>query len=125
MYNDVRRKSFDVLNNGVMNVSRQAETDDEQTGGQTFELKQVLTNIPCHITIKSYDNPNPATVGIMPIIQTVKLRFDKEVKLQNGDVVECKKLDSGKVLCVYTGVIGNPDYNSVRGTAYLLMDRGD
>lgn len=124
MYNDIRRKSFEVLSNGRMNVSRQVEVPDAQTGGQTFELEQVLTDIPCHITISSHDNPNPTTVGIMPIIQTIKIRFDKDVKLQISDAVECKKFDVDTVLCSYTGIIGQPDYNGVRGTAYLLMNRG-
>lgn len=72
-------------------------------------LAQIYTNIPCHIEYNNTDNPDPNTVDVKPIIQSIKIYFPLWVDIKNNDYIVAKKCDNKKnILAVYSGRCGNP-----------------
>jgi hypothetical protein len=86
-------------------------------------LTQIYTNIPCHIEYNNTDNPDPNTVDIKPIIQSIKIYFPLWVDIQNNDYIIAKKCDDKKnILAVYSGRCGNPIVYQSRKE--VLMEMG-
>jgi hypothetical protein len=89
------------------------------TSGQ---LQEVYSNIPCHIAFSSVDNPNPETVDIKPIIQSLTIHFALWVDIKNNDFIIAKKMDNdGNLLAVYSGRCGNPIVSQGRKKVSVIM----
>lgn len=89
------------------------------TSGQ---LQEIYSNIPCHISFASTDNPNPETVDIKPIIQSLNIHFPLWVDIKNNDFLIAKRLDNnGNLLTVYNGRCGNPIVSQGRQKVSMSM----
>ena len=104
-------------------VSELFDTDlvdiKRDTSGQ---LQEIYSNIPCHIAFASTDNPNPETVDIKPIIQSLNIHFPLWVDVKNNDFLIAKRLDNnGNLLTVYSGRCGNPIVSQGRQKVSMSM----
>lgn len=73
------------------------------------QVKELYTNIPCHIAYNSTDNPNPTSSDIRPIIQSITVHLSNWVDVQNDDFIVAKKMNNeNKILAIYNGRCGNP-----------------
>lgn len=78
-------------------------------------LTEVYSNVLCHIAYKQIDNPNPETVDINPIIQTLTIHCMNYVDIRNEDFIIAKKTDiDGNIIAVYKGRCGNPSVSQGR-----------
>ena len=86
------------------------------------QLQEVYSNIPCHIAFASTDNPDPATVDIKPIIQSLNVHFPLWVDVKNNDFIVAKRMDNnGNLLAVYSGRCGNPIVSQGRQKVSVAM----
>ena len=84
----------------------------------------IYQNIPCHISYQQSDNPDPVTVGSMPVIISLVIHCAVRVDLQNGDYIYARKLSStGEILESYEGVIGAPETHQSRKSAVLAVNK--
>lgn len=89
---------------------------------ESGQLKEVYSNIKCHIAFSSVDNPNPETVDIKPIIQSLTVHFPLWVDVRNDDFIIAKRMsDSGDILAVYSGRCGNPIVSQGRQKVSVIM----
>ena len=47
------------------------------------KLQEVYSNIPCHLSFNSTDNPDPNSVDTKPIIQSITVHCANWVNIQN------------------------------------------
>lgn len=86
------------------------------------QLQEVYSNIPCHIAFSSTDNPNPETVDIKPIIQSLNVHFPLWVDVQNNDFIIAKRMgNNNELLTVYSGRCGNPIVSQGRKKVMVVM----
>lgn len=89
------------------------------TSGQ---LQEIYSNIKCHIAFTSTDNPNPETVDIKPIIQSLTIHFPLWVDIKNNDFIIAKRMNNnGNLLAVYSGRCGNPIVSQGRQKVSVIM----
>ena len=85
------------------------------------KLQEVYSNISCHISFNSTDNPDPKSVDTKPIIQSITIHLPTWVDIQNNDFIIAKRMDNqGNLLKVYSGRCGNPVVSE--GRQKVLMD---
>lgn len=85
-------------------------------------LQELYSNIPCHIAFASTDNPDPTTVDIKPIIQSINVHIPLWVDIQNNDFIVAKRMDSeGNLLKTYSGRCGNPIVSEGRQKVLMTM----
>ena len=88
-------------------------------GGQ---LQEVYSNIPCHVAYSSVDNPDPTSVDIKPIIQSLTVHCQLWVDVRNNDFIIAKKVGSdGSLIAVYSGRCGNPVVSQGRKKIMVTM----
>ena len=86
-------------------------------------LQEVYSNIPCHIAYSSVDNPDPTTVDIKPIIQSLTVHCPLWVDLRNNDFIVAKKAGSdGDLIATYSGRCGNPVVSQGRKKVSVSMN---
>ena len=86
------------------------------------QLQEVYSNIECHIAFTSTDNPNPETVDIKPIIQSLTVHFPLWVDVKNNDFIIAKRMSNdGKLLATYSGRCGNPIVSQGRQKVLVAM----
>ncbi|MBQ2530458.1 MAG: hypothetical protein II547_09410 [Treponema sp.] len=86
-------------------------------------LQEVYSNISCHVAYSSVDNPDPKTVDIKPIIQSITVHCPLWVDLKNNDYIVAKKIGSdGSIVAVYSGRCGNPVVSQGRKKVSMQMD---
>lgn len=85
-------------------------------------LQEIYSNVPCHIAFASTDNPNPETVDIKPIIQSLNIHFPLWVDVQNNDFIIAKRMGGNNdLLAVYSGRCGNPIVSQSRKKVSVIM----
>lgn len=85
-------------------------------------LQEFYSNIPCHISFASTDNPDPTTVDTKPIIQSINVHMPLWVDIQNNDFIVAKRMDSeGNLLKTYSGRCGNPIVSEGRQKVLMTM----
>ena len=112
-----------LLDTDKMDIGRRTEVvNPDGTTGETNPNAPLYTNIPCHISFQTADNPNSNTVDVEPIITGLDINCSLEVDLQKGDYVTAYKLDNaGNVLETYKGIIGYPTVTQSRKSALMEM----
>lgn len=87
------------------------------------KLQEVYSNIPCHIAYASTDNPDPKTVDIKPIIQSITVHMQLFVDIRNNDFIVAKKIGSdGSIIATYSGRCGNPVVSQGRKKVLMQMN---
>lgn len=87
------------------------------------KLQEVYTNIPCHVSYASTDNPDPTSVDTKPIIQSLTVHLQNWVDVRNNDFIIAKKVDSnGNIATVYSGRCGNPVVSQSRKKISMQMN---
>lgn len=117
-------KALKVFDTDLMNIGRRQEiTNPDGTTGETNPQEPIYTDVPCHISFVSSDNPNPEPNDVIPVITGLKINCDLSVDLQNGDYITAKKMadDGETVLETYTGTIGFPEVTQSRKSALMQM----
>ena len=85
-------------------------------------LQEIYSNIPCHISFTSTDNPDPTSVDIKPIIQSIIVHMPLWVDIKNDDFIIAKRMDSkGNLLKTYSGRCGNPIVSQGRQKVLMTM----
>ncbi len=86
-------------------------------------LQEVYSNVPCHLEMSSTDNPDPLTIDLKPIIQTITIHMNTWVDIQNNDFIVAKKMGmEGEILQVYSGRCGNPATDQGRKKVVMTMN---
>ena len=86
-------------------------------------LREIYSNIPCHIAYSSVDNPDPASVDTKPIIQSITVHLENYVDIQNNDFIIAKKIGSdGSLIATYSGRCGNPVVSQGRKKVLMQMN---
>lgn len=86
------------------------------------KLQEVYSNIPCHVAYASTDNPDPTTVDIKPVIQSITVHCPLYVDIRNNDFIVAKKIGSdGSLIATYSGRCGNPVVSQGRKKALMQM----
>lgn len=86
------------------------------------QLEEIYSNIPCHANFINTDNPNPETVDIKPIIQSIEVHIPNWVDIQNDDYLIIKKMSNdNQILETYSGRCGNPVVNQARKKVLVTM----
>lgn len=117
-------KALKILDTDNMDIGRRTEIENpDGTTGETNPNEPLYTNIPCHISFISSDNPNPEPNDIIPVITGLKINCDLSIDLQNGDYVTARKManDGKTVLETYIGTIGFPEVSQSRKSAIMQM----
>lgn len=87
------------------------------------ELKEIYSNVPCHISFNSTDNPDPTSVDTKPIIQSITVHTQLWVDVQNDDFLVVKRMGSnGELLQSYSGRCGNPVVSQGRKKVLMQMN---
>lgn len=87
------------------------------------KLQEVYSNIPCHVAYSSTDNPDPTTVDVKPIIQSITVHLQNWVDIRNNDFIVAKKIGSdGSIVATYSGRCGNPVVSQGRKKVAMQMD---
>lgn len=87
------------------------------------KLQEVYSNIPCHVAYASTDNPDPTTVDIKPIIQSITVHCQLYVDIRNNDFIVAKKTGSdGSLIATYSGRCGNPVVSQGRKKVLMQMN---
>lgn len=91
------------------------------------KLTEVYSNISCHIAYNSTDNPNPNSVDIKPIIQSINIHLPNWVDIRNNDYIIAKKMngDGTQILGTYNGRCGNPVISQARKKVVMNMQGTD
>lgn len=89
-------------------------------------LEEIYSNILCHISYNSTDNPDPNSVDTKPIIQSITINLPNWVDIKNNDFIVAKKMgNDGKILTVYSGRCGNPVVSQARKKVIMNMSGTD
>ena len=89
---------------------------------QNGKLQEIYSNVPCHLAYSSTDNPDPTSVDIKPIIQTITIHCALWVDIRNDDFIVAKKASSdGSLLATYSGRCGNPVVSQGRKRVVMQM----
>lgn len=114
-------KAFDT---DLISISRKMEIQNpDGTTGETDINTPIYKNVACHVAFVTADNPDTKTSDTKPIIVGLQINCPLEVDLQNGDYIVAKKMsDSGEVLEIYKGVIGEPTVSQSRKSAEMKME---
>lgn len=91
-------------------------------GSETIvdDVVPMYTNIKCHLSFGSVDNPDPSTVGANPIITSLTINCPAATDIRESDRIWARKMDaSGNVLESYTGKCGLPQTSQSRKTAIM------
>lgn len=103
-----------ALDSDYIDIYRQFEDNPERD--------LFASNVKCHISIKTSDNPNPENVDVQPIITSLRIHCDTSVDLQNNDYIIAKKCDLlGNALHYYAGIIGEPAVSMARQFVNMQM----
>lgn len=87
------------------------------------KLQEVYSNVPCHVAYASTDNPDPKTVDVKPIIQSITVHLQNWVDIRNNDFIVAKKIGSdGSIIATYSGRCGNPVVSQGRKKVAMQMD---
>lgn len=90
------------------------------------KLQEVYSNVPCNLEMSSADNPDPLTIDLKPIIQSVTVHMNTWVDVQNNDFIVAKKMGTdGEVLQVYSGRCGYPATDQGRKKITISMSATD
>lgn len=101
---------------------RQLIINPDGTTGEVEPTTPLYSDVPCHISFNSIDNPNPNTAPTRPIIEALTINCPVDIDLQNGDYITAYKLAyNGNVLETYTGVIGEPSTSMSRKSATMQV----
>ena len=85
-------------------------------------LQELYSNIPCHISFNSTDNPDPTSVDTKPIIQSINVHMPLWVDIKNNDFIIAKRMDNaGNLLMTYSGRCGNPIVSQGRQKVLMSM----
>lgn len=87
------------------------------------KLQEVYSNVPCNLEMSSTDNPDPLTIDLKPIVQSIVIHMNTWVDIQNNDFIIAKKMGmDGEVLQVYSGRCGNPATDQGRKKVIMTMN---
>lgn len=117
-------KALRVFDTDLMDIGRrQVIENPDGTTGETNPQEPLYTDIPCHISFISSDNPNPEPNDVIPVITGLQINCDLSVDIQNGDYIVAKKMDNDKktVLETYYGVVGFPEVTQSRKSTIMQM----
>ena len=102
---------------------RQEIENPDGTTGETSTDVPLYTDIPCHISFVTADNPNSATAETRPVIVGLRIHCAVDIDIQNGDNIVAKKLSNlGEVLETYTGIAGEPSVSQSRKSVEMKME---
>lgn len=106
-----------------MDIGRRVEIQNpDGTTGWTDPTTPIYTDIACHLSFKSVDNPDPDTAETRPILQALVISCPLSVDLQNGDFITAYKLSyAGNIIETYEGVIGEPTSSMSRKSASMQV----
>ena len=112
-----------MLDTDKMDIGRRIEvTNPDGTTGETNPQTPLYTDVACHISFVTADNPNAGTVDTKPTITGLKINCSLDVDIQKGDYITARKLDAnGTVLETYKGIIGFPTVTESRKSAEMEM----
>lgn len=113
-----------VFDTDLMDIGRREIIDNpDGTTGETNPQEPIYTDIPCHISFISADNPNPEPTDVIPIITGLQINCDLSIDIQNGDYITAKKManDGKTVLEIYYGVCGFPEVTQSRKSVKMQM----
>lgn len=86
-------------------------------------LSEVYSNVPCHVAFSSVDNPDPSSVDVKPVIQSITVHCPLYVDVQNNDFLVAKRMGADwSVLAVYSGRCGNPVVSQGRKKVSMQMN---
>lgn len=119
----VMSEALKLLDTDKMDIGRKTEiVNPDGTTGETNPKVPLYTDIPCHISFITADNPDSNTVDVEPTITGLDINCALEVDLQKGDYITAKKLDNtGNILETYIGIIGYPTVTQSRKSALMEM----
>lgn len=104
-------------------VSRFMDTDFiDIKRDSSGSLQEIYSNVKCHIAYSSVDNPDPATVDIKPVVQSLTVHLPLWADIRNNDYIVAKKIGSdGSIAAVYSGRCGNPVVSQGRKKVLVQM----
>lgn len=86
------------------------------------ELQEIYSNVKCHISYNSTDNPDGASSEIKPIIQSITVNLPLWVDIKNNDFLIAKKMNNnGDLIGAYSGRCGNPIISQARKKVLMQM----
>lgn len=86
------------------------------------QLQTVYVNVPCHISYKTGDNPDPITVATKPINTVIEVYLNRDVDIRNDDYIIMKKASEGnQILHTYSGRCGEPIVEQSRQKVIVVM----
>lgn len=114
-------EAMQAFDTDKIDIARRTEiVNPDGTTGETGIDTPLYTDIPCHISFKQIDNPDPNTAETRPIIKALTINCPLNVDLQNGDFITAYKLaNDGSVIETYSGVIGEPSSSMSRKSASM------
>lgn len=73
------------------------------------QLQTVYVNVPCNISFKTADNPDPVTVAVKPINTSLVVHMSRDIDIRNDDYLILKKVgENNRILHTYGGRCGEP-----------------
>lgn len=114
-----------VLYSDKMTIYRMQEVVN--TDGTTDIIRQTvpeLTDVPCRLSFtRAYDRPDQQTVDENPIKERPTIHCHPDVHTLSGDYCELSRCDdSGNVVQVYKGVLGNSQWYSNHQEILISID---
>ena len=108
-----------------MDIGRRIEIENPDGSlGETMPDEPIYTDMPCHISFNSHDNPDPLSVDTKPIIVSITIHCSTDIDLQNNDYIYAKKLKSdGTVMETYAGVIGFPQFDQSGQSVIMTVSK--
>ena len=86
------------------------------------QVQEIYSNITCHIAYNSSDNPDPTTIDIKPVVQSLIIHLPLWVDIKNNDFLIAKKMSNdGNLLKTYSGRCGNPVVSQGRQKVVMNM----
>lgn len=116
-------EAMKLFDTDKIDIARKSEIlNPDGTTTETGIDTPMYTDVYCHISFQSIDNPNPNTAETKPIIQALTINCPLDVDLQNGDYITAYKLaNNGTVIETYSGTIGEPVSSMSRKTANMQV----
>ena len=112
--------NFGFIGNIISNLFDSDYIDIKRN--QFGKLQEVYSNIPCHISYNSTDNPDSSSVDIKPIIQSITVNLPNWVDVRNDDFIVAKKMnENNELMAVYSGRCGNPVVSQSRKKFIMNM----
>lgn len=111
------------LDTDKIDIGRRTTIENpDGTTGETNPNEPLYTDIACHISFVSADNPDSETIDTQPIITGLRINCPLEVDLQKGDYITAYKLNAeNNTLEIYKGIIGAPKVTESRKSAEMEM----